>query len=1549
MATPVDNQTVLIPVKVDAFVFNSKVCDGIPPEPAGTGEGNEPTETRLPIPTAAKIAPITQPNYTFLRLDRDYIQPDIQNPVDLNNSWPSGFNSRFTDLGSDTTRKRRVGVYLHWTMPRLYRSGIAAAGPEVAKGADFRDARAARGLDDLEVENDNGNKNDDQKNNRGAPGTAKGSSPSFPKAPTRWLVIRHISDPASIMPPEARGIVKEFTAWVVESDRLRTLEELGPEEDLQVDVSPFISAADGGVSVADQAEVFIGKKEPIESWSEPLDAPPPPPPPSKKKKPQFIENFSLLASSNQLFADYQPHNSNVFSIVDNFEYTKDKFLVTAKASYYIIGWHSVPADDLFAGSTLGKGLERRRRLELLKLRIKLADKKDQEKEFKNWLGSQADTRLLCHGAMYHVNWDVDKKPAKVPADDFSIHLNSSLPVAVGTTPLDALTTYARAMRKIDPVDSIPHKLEEYIGALERHLLARDDGVEAQQQAKDLLYNWNYLRGDGGQAWHASGAQENGDGGNKDRPIAPPAVLGNLRRLNILQKLLDGVERTTARLRWEMFALWWWLVSDATKQREVNTGPRVRDLHTRVGKLENRRRDLIAEINGLAGPEKTPRTVQPGARPAFHQQRDPTLLVGGVQSGWQYDYLDDLLMRLESQTVTALEKPKPVQLGPDIPKPDATDGPSWSELETIVLPKLPKELRPAIKRLVDEFVLLRPQTEDLEPALPDNVQAPLFHDKKEHRNGDQVKMGPWRDNWNNTQPWFPLFLEWEIEYHHVPFDLWTLAPLSSRTLKTKRLRYGIDGNKVDLAKETKNKDKHKIQGRVLILPQPSFSLEAKIRQLFDSTPASDLGEDKQDHKKDREDDRDEKNNNDKNAEKGKENSGLLDKHKREELLRELHQLSFLSAPLAGLAAHLTTVQQGNHIKPNLRHGGTGEVVPIKEAERKDGGFEAPQLRSIGIETDNTPFGKSMKASTTGEPLFKPATHGQFRLTRLNIIDKFGQAIHAIDPRPSKNPQKVWPCIGEWLAPQLRGDGTAREPNVVERDEGLSRKELSHEDEGNGDDDDVRDEDPKPCEFMQLPPQINQQARLNATFVVRADKTDDADGTEGISTQNGRLLPSSKVSTPFWRPADEWENPIWGWVVINYANTGIQLFLPDGTFYREVRLAGPSGAQTSPEWLPFRPPKAGDRLPENPEMQQLQLLVQRLGGDPNFLHAFWTMIETSTSEMDAAAAPEAYAEFASALIGRPLALVNAGWSLELAADALASQADGEQGDEDGNPKTRPRKPPHGLLPGTGKEQYSFGVKIGDRQRGFDGLVGYFECRESLSSEDTKDLGLELKSIRSDFAPGGNEVKEDPDHLPPVAHSKLVHLNAYYESPEPRNVVDAEEYGRRHNARLKVFGALTDPFVPLHVYSGILPVRELSLPPWTWQGALARMKAFFHAGPIIVTKDVPNFVDDRELAPDVAVTLPDVKHEEGAVGLPAVAGGDWAWLQPYYPGEAKHPSAEDDGGRASDGPVASPAPIEALERYMALPVAAEDERARFDRGPYTALEGYLMMVGREKKSET
>ena len=1440
------DQSVLIPLKLDAFVFNGPVCDALPPAEKSDGGGQEFAADPSP-PTAAKIAPVVQPNYTFLRLDSDYIQPDIQNPVDLNNTWPSQFNSRYTDLGTDKVRSNRRGVYLHWTIPRLYRSGVAAAGGDAANGTSMREARAARGLAD-------GDKTKVDK-----------TVPTFPKLPTRWLVIRYIHDMTTVVPAEARSAVKQFTAWVIESDRLRELEKIDVKTDLQIDVSPFISAEDGGVSVAKQAEVFIGNKEPIETWKERYKQPKGP---GNQPKAKFLKNFSLLTSSNQLFADYQPHNSNVFSMLDNFQYAENKYLTAAKASYYIVGWHSEESDDIFVGPLRGdEALQRRKRLELLKLKIKMAKDKDSDKVFSDWLQSTMPTRIVCHGAMYQVNWNVNKKPDKVPADEHCTYLNRALPLAIGTTPLDALTTYARAFRKIDPPGSTPRQLEEWITKLEHHLLARDDGVEAQQQAKDLLYNWNYLRVDGGQNWHAAAMGEN------DQPLAPPEVLGNLRELNIRQELLDGVQRTTARLRWQLFAEWWRLVSDPDKRRPGSVD-RVNALQQRIDALKLRQDDCERRIRALAGPAARDRKVEPGARPTFYQQRDPTLLVGGIRSGWQHDYLDDLLIRLESQTV-----------GNPVQKPTAEDkDPVWDNFETVVAPKLPRKVLPAVRRLVSEFIALRPEAEK-EPGLSDNQQMPLFHDQIAYQDEKNIELGPWRDRWDNTQPWFPLFLEWEVEYHHIPKDLWQLEQLRSRTLKSERLRYGID-SKTDLQATLKaSPDRQVIEGRVLILPQPSFSLEAKIKQLFADTPSSILDKD------------------------GK---TFPNKDDREKLTRELHKLAFLSAPLAGLTSYLTTVLQGNHIKPNLRDGSTGLVTPITDALRPEDGFKEKQIQAIDVQTDNTPFGTSIKPPSGEHPLFKPVTHGQFRFTRLNIIDKFGQAIHAIDPRPSLDPQRVWPCIGEWYAPQLLGDPARKIPNVVERPPGDQKVAKSIEIK----EDDDREEQPKPCEFMQIPPQINQQARLNAVFVVRADEVSSVE-----AGQHTEAPPPPPSPSPFWRKADEWESPIWGWVVINYANSGIQLFLPDGTFYREVRLAGMTGAQTSPEWLPFRPPMQGDKHFDKPEMLQLQLLVQRLG-NPSFLRPFWDMIERATGTLDTA--PDTYAAFTNALIGRPLALANIGWSLELAADAMTTQVEMDK------PQLI------GLLPVEGQARYEFDIKLGDSQRGFDGLVGYFECRDKLALDEDKDLGLNLGSIWSDFAPPTPKGTESAPDAPPVAPSKLVSLNAYYQSPETTAVVDAVDYVRKHAAQLRVYGVLMDPFSPVHAYSGILPVRELSLPPWTWQAAMARMKAFFHAGPLVVTSSIPSFVPARELDPAVPVTLPDVQPKEGTVVLPAMASGNWAWLQPYYP--------TTPGTRASDGePDNGEAP--AQERFMPLPLSADDERARFEKGPYTAIEGYLMMVGPPK----
>jgi hypothetical protein len=114
-ATPIIT-TVLAPISLNAFALTPKCAEN----------------------TNYKLAPITQPNYTFLRLHDKLIEADVLDAVDLHSVSPANLNPRLTNLGKATAnaapdaglRENRLGVYLHWTLPQVYRSGNSAAGPD---------------------------------------------------------------------------------------------------------------------------------------------------------------------------------------------------------------------------------------------------------------------------------------------------------------------------------------------------------------------------------------------------------------------------------------------------------------------------------------------------------------------------------------------------------------------------------------------------------------------------------------------------------------------------------------------------------------------------------------------------------------------------------------------------------------------------------------------------------------------------------------------------------------------------------------------------------------------------------------------------------------------------------------------------------------------------------------------------------------------------------------------------------------------------------------------------------------------------------------------------------------------------------------------------------------------------------------------------------------------------------------------------------------------------------------------------------------------------
>ncbi|KAK4166869.1 hypothetical protein QBC43DRAFT_256573 [Cladorrhinum sp. PSN259] len=1351
--TTAPSAAALLPVKLDAFILNPSVCNGGPLE--------------------SKITPITQPNYTYLRIDQRAARTDVLSHADLHLSSPSTRNPRITNLSTRKPRPERQGVYLHWTIPKLYRSGVASASQDNP---------------------------DDQ------------TAPSFPLVPNRWMVVRRLRD-NTVEPPAASTSIPSTEAWIVESDRRYRIDELDEQVDLQTDVSPFMDTTRpgtgslGDVSIVDQAEIFIGDKKRVSDWKD-----------SRKDPRARNVNLHILTSSNPLFADYQPHNANVFSILDTFPYNEVKDeegkviscdrLTKATADYYVIGWHSDTKDDVLFSQTGGN---RRQRLEKLALELPEAFK-----DSTAWLNSSETARIICHGAMYEVKWDINTKP-HTPADDWSLNLNHKQQVSVGTSPIDALLAYVTAHHEEKPSDPKSdstmdiRQLEEDIFNLRAYLPMQETGsVEAYRKASDTLMHANYGRSSGGKRFAFPASSKGGEKPNKD-------ALANLQALNNAQDLREASMRSLKRCRWDLFSLWFKHFSTADTSIQVlpKTVQRVQDRFDALERIVDQQATAVEEAKKKVG------DAIEAVHPEYHQQGDPTIMVGGVKSGWAHDFLDKVKVRLDTQTVQA-----------------SADALKTLQLSGLANESIPTDVWDVTVKLLGEFCAL---ADSDEKAAPDN-QLPLYHDT----GIDDAPL--WRDRWNNRQPWFPLFVEWEAEYVHVPWDDWKLANESvSASSGHKRTRYGIDAAR-DLS--TIN-DRRTVSGRILILPQPSFALKGLIEQLFSTIPKEEL-------------------------------NSIISEKERENLGKNVLRLPFLSAPLSGLADHLITLAHGTHIKPSVRAKGEEAPQPIREAVDEGGNpmFSTDRIKMMGLELDPTPYGAQIHVAADNETPcpFKPVTHGQLRFTKLNVIDKFGQAIHALQPRGSAAAgpilDTIIPCVGEFY--EVSSDPASA---------------LS--------------------EFIQLPPSINQPARINAHFVKRESTTDPKSG---------------------WRPTTEWEDDhIWGWVVINYLDHGIQLFTAKGTFYREVRLPGTAkrgrtGGVASAKWLPF------EKTDETPNTTQLDQLVSHLTEkDGVYLKAFLDMINGALEQ--SGPAPGQYAEALNCIVGKPLALVNMGWSLELATAPNQNQSTLNTSD-----------------PEKSLYSYPFPIKLGDSHREYDGLVGYFPAKRRTEPHPSRpdemgDLPLnnefELEKLYTYFGHSnvkGPLLRLDDSSYPRLPPYFLDPTN--YDSnpggrdpesiitPRPPNPEAATKansaYFTDHNSHLQVFAAVIDPFQPIHGYSGFLPIKELKLLDWTWQQALNRMTAFFHVGPLMSAKDVPNYNLDYQLRAEEPQK--QKVWEKDTVDVLPTGVDEWNWLQPYFfEAQKKEVGAKDD---------------ESKTRFMPIKVGRMDTRPRFEKAPYTAIEGYLQM---------
>ena len=508
------------------------------------------------------------------------------------------------------------------------------------------------------------------------------------------------------------------------------------------------------------------------------------------------------------------------------------------------------------------------------------------------------------------------------------------------------------------------------------------------------------------------------------------------------------------------------------------------------------------------------------------------------------------------------------------------------------------------------------------------------------------------------------------------------------------------------------------------------------------------------------------------------------------------------------------------------------IPLHEAVIASKGVIDENAISLMYNTTMTPYGDFPNFQDAKYSPFKSVVHGQFTFTKLNVIDKFGQAVSAIDPSYGVQPS-LHPYISEFYSCTIdkTSSGTLVPRTVIN--------------------------DGAQC--VQLEPRINQESRLNGHYVLWSD--DDQ----------------------CWRPVTEYENPIWGWLVVNYVDNGLQVFLPDGTFYREIRLGGPDGTSTGiSTWLPFEAPPSDQVVP-----QQLRGLVQKLQ-KVDYLQEFFDIM---VGALDATMfTPNQYAGYLPAITGKPFALVNSGWSLQLS----------HPPDVNHSTSVPSSTPPEAPI-----DSYNFQIKLGDKDRTFDGLLGYFKANSPTD--------IDLEHFYTYSNAGNSEsiaiiIKEDNYPI----------FQAFYNDPlkstgDDVSIKSAEEIHLDYNQRLKTFAMLLDPFTLVHAYAGFLPVTTLHLPEWALEQGLKNITAFFHLGPMIMPNDVPPFDSAR-----ILTDLKDISEPPPGTSpfpVPTIGVADWAWLQPY--------------AVSVDNTSFNP-----------FNLTAVPDEPKFEHTPYTAVEGYLYL---------
>ncbi|GIP23380.1 hypothetical protein [Paenibacillus sp. J22TS3] len=338
---------------------------------------------------------------------------------------------------------------------------------------------------------------------------------------------------------------------------------------------------------------------------------------------------------------------------------------------------------------------------------------------------------------------------------------------------------------------------------------------------------------------------------------------------------------------------------------------------------------------------------------------------------------------------------------------------------------------------------------------------------------------------------------------------------------------------------------------------------------------------------------------------------------------------------------------------------------------------------------------------------------------------------------------------------------------------------------------------------LPPRLLQHARLNARLV------------DGMS--------SSKSAAAAERSALASANPVCGWVIANHLDHSLLLYSPEGLALGEYRLLVDGQGNRSGEWLapPHNEVAALDDVARlAPHIYQM-ITSPQLAEEANF-NAFLRAIDSTLWTVDPLGNRDD--QNLTVLIGRPLALVRMCLQLQLEGPPIRDAGWGATFDT-ADPDF---------------VDFPFDVRLGDLETRQDGVIGYF-----------------LEDDYSTFNSSADPEEEESD----LPQSYLRHIGADLTNGTKNYLQLKFQAGSEAFVSL-----LVDPRAAIHVSTGILPVKEVTIPSAFTDQALSSMETTFRVGPLL----------SRIIQTPAQAEKPPVFPLAVRYPSPVEQNGSWSWWE-------------------------------------------------------------------------